>query len=109
QFICGARAKYSGKQCQARPLVGKRRCKFHGGATPPRMPEQREAQRKFVATQPRVRGRLVEKLEAQNGGETLLPTVSPDGARARPAFLREGAPKSGGARKPKPFSGEGVT
>jgi hypothetical protein len=61
---CGARAKSTGRQCRARPLPGKTKCKVHGGATPKRTPEQREAARCFAASQPRVRGRFVKKLEA---------------------------------------------
>lgn len=30
-FRCGARRKRDGQPCQARPLPGERRCKYHGG------------------------------------------------------------------------------
>lgn len=75
-FRCTARAKSTGLQCRARPVLGKRVCKIHGGATPPRTPEQKEKHRQFmnapeiitvwrarVAKQPRVRGRWA-KMEA---------------------------------------------
>ncbi|WP_363320823.1 helix-turn-helix transcriptional regulator [Roseovarius sp.] len=47
---CGAKTR-KGKPCRAKPLPGKRRCKFHGGmSTGPRTPEGRgriaEAQRR---------------------------------------------------------------
>ncbi|MTJ05051.1 MAG: hypothetical protein FH759_10220 [Sediminimonas qiaohouensis] len=36
---CGAKTR-KGKPCRAKPLPGKRRCKFHGGmSTGPRPPE----------------------------------------------------------------------
>jgi hypothetical protein len=39
---CGAKTR-KGRPCRAKPLPGKRRCKFHGGmSTGPRTPEGRE-------------------------------------------------------------------
>ncbi|WP_354540881.1 HGGxSTG domain-containing protein [Roseovarius sp. MBR-6] len=39
---CGAETR-KGTPCRAKPLPGKRRCKFHGGmSTGPRTPEGRE-------------------------------------------------------------------
>jgi hypothetical protein len=58
---CGARTM-AGTPCRRKALANGK-CIKHGGGTPPRTPDQREAQRKFVATQPRHRGRFV-KLEA---------------------------------------------
>ena len=59
---CNAQTKSTGEPCRARPISGRKRCRLHGGLTPThRTPAQKEAQRRFVATQPRVGGRWAKR------------------------------------------------
>ncbi len=60
---CGARTK-AGTPCRRKALANGR-CIKHGGGTPPRTPEQKASQRKFVATQPRVRGKFARREAAE--------------------------------------------
>jgi hypothetical protein len=46
---------------------------MQAAAMPPPAPALREAQRRFVAAQPRVRGRFVKKLERRNDDAPLRP------------------------------------
>ena len=41
---CEAKCKQSGRPCPCRPALGKKRCRVHGGLTPPRTPEQKARQ-----------------------------------------------------------------
>jgi len=48
--VCGAWARSANRPCLARPIDGKRRCKFHGGlSTGPRTAEGRERNRAALA------------------------------------------------------------
>lgn len=64
-FRCGARNR-KGEPCKCRPLPGKQRCKYHGGATPPHTEEVKAFLREKAAQQPRIRGRWA-KIEAEDG------------------------------------------
>ncbi len=59
---CGAKTM-AGTPCQRKALTNGK-CIKHGGGTPKKTQEQKEAQRHRAATQPRVRGRWAKKIEA---------------------------------------------
>lgn len=61
---CGAKTKSTGLPCKCRPEPGKRRCKLHGGKTPPRSLALREAAREQAKTQPRINGRFARNADA---------------------------------------------
>lgn len=74
---CNARSKSTGRRCGARALPGKRKCRVHGGLTPAhRTAQQKEAQRRFAATQPRINGRWTRKADPLQGNASPAPAVS---------------------------------
>jgi hypothetical protein len=62
---CGAKAKSTGKPCQARPVPGQKRCRVHGGIWRPMTEEQREQARLRASMQPRIRGRWAKAEAAE--------------------------------------------
>jgi hypothetical protein len=61
EFTCAARAKSTGKRCEARPEPGRKHCRLHGGIVKPHTPEFIAMQRVRAAKQPRERGRWAKR------------------------------------------------